>query len=194
MMCVSFHDEMNIQDAKDAEKRGEVYPAGHYVVSLEKSIDTKTRRHKVGENGDLRPWWPCQAINPTGEPFERVKKHQRCVIPAKAGIQNTNAAPQPPHWIPAFAQFVKPRQTVGMTQRSRLVERTGVLRRHFFTSSLSLSVFTVCQAPTNCCSNDTSYYYPSESCFLAKILFAFSEFFAVKTIWTCPFGCGYAPL
>jgi len=34
---------------------------------------------------------------------ELVKKYQNGVIPAKAGIQNTHAAPQPPHWIPAFA-------------------------------------------------------------------------------------------
>jgi len=58
--------------------------------------------------------------------LELVKKYQNGVIPAKAGIQNTHAVPQPPHGIPAFA---------GMTQRSRLVERAGVLRRHFFTSS-----------------------------------------------------------
>jgi translocation and assembly module TamB len=49
-----------------------------------------------------------------------VRKYQNGIIPAKAGIQNTRATPQPPHWIPAFA---------GMTQRSRLVERTGVLRK-----------------------------------------------------------------
>jgi len=36
-------------------------------------------------------------------PSALVKKYQNGVIPAKAGIQNTRAAPQPPHWIPAFA-------------------------------------------------------------------------------------------
>jgi hypothetical protein len=61
--------------------------------------------------------------------MELVTKYQNGVIPAKAGIQNTRAAPQPPHWIPAFA---------GMTQRSGLVERTGVLRRHFFHNLMGL--------------------------------------------------------
>ena len=57
---------------------------------------------------------------------ELVKEYQSGVIPAKAGIQNVHATPQTPHWIPAFA---------GMTGFLGLVEGTGVLRRHFFTTS-----------------------------------------------------------
>ena len=43
----------------------------------------------------------------TDSPNELVKKYQNGVIPAKAGIQNTRAAPQPSYWIPAFGTFQK---------------------------------------------------------------------------------------
>ncbi len=55
--------------------------------------------------GVWRNWNSRNAMDKGWRPLvsELVRKYQNGVIPAKAGIQNTHTAPQPSHWIPAFA-------------------------------------------------------------------------------------------